>query len=176
MTFNSKLASKRDKLKNKKRSKKQGKIPSVSTSDSLNPAITSLVVNNETVCMRIDNKEVVKSLERFVMQDIREFGKPAIGYNYHHKIRDFNTFDREEDLKIEFDNLTRQGFVLKTFEKELTIRRKSFSYQLVIATRPGEENTLPTDPLGSGLGYLAPGYYYVTHLKEITPKVEPVNT
>lgn len=144
MTFNSKLASKRDKLKNKKRSKKQDKIP----------AITNIVLNNETVCVRIDNKEVVRSLEKFVMQDIREFGKPAIGYNYHHKMRDFNTFDREEDLKMEFDNLKRQGFMLKTSEKELTIRRKLFSYQLVIATRPGEENTLPTDPLGSGCNYI----------------------
>lgn len=157
MTFNSKLASKKAKLRNKKKLNPQDRPP----------CITHIVVNDDRVYTRIDNKEIFNSLQRFVMEDIREFGKPAIAYNYHHKIRNFNTFDREEDLKMEFGNLTRQGFTLKTFEKEITIRRKLFTYQLVIATRPGEENTLPIDPLGSGLGYLAPGYYYVTYLKEV---------
>lgn len=126
--------------------------------------------------MMIDMKTLKRTLDYNVIQDIKEFKKPAFVYNYHYNINQINAIDTEEVWKLEHDNLIKQGLTPKQEKRQIKFGIKTWDCILWVF-RPIDENgnidekkffelvSLIQDPLAMCIGYMVSGYCYLQLIK-----------
>lgn len=125
--------------------------------------------NPEDQIIHFDPRKIFQEFEVFVLQDIKQFGKPAYCYSYHHESKVFNTFDLETQFTQEMTNLESHNFSFTHVNHDITISNTVWSCDIVIA-RPLDNlgridmskfKGLTVDPLGNSLGFFTMGFYYV---------------
>ena len=131
-----------------------------------------------SIKMMINVKELKKQLDYNVIQDIKEFKKPAFVYYYHYKINQMNAIDTEEMWKQEYDNLIKQGVTPKQEKRQVKFGIKKWDCILWVF-RPLDENGnvdekkfselvgLIQDPLAMSIGYMVSGYCYLQLVKMV---------
>lgn len=113
-----------------------------------------------------------------VIEDIKEFGKPAFMYNYHYGLKQINALDTENLWDMELANLhkQKQGLVTKQAKKIVKIGGKRWECVIWIV-RPEDSNgnidekeflkmtSTICDPLAMSIGYMVSGYCYLQFTK-----------
>lgn len=119
----------------------------------------------------LDIKAVKKTFDRSVMEDIKEFGKPALIYNYHHTSKNLNALDTQDMWDIEKANLTKIGWTFRKEDREIEINKKKWKANLWVAQPIKNEQVdekalrratnLLNDPLALAIGYMVSGLCYI---------------
>jgi len=121
----------------------------------------------------IDTKNLKRLLDQSVKEDIQQFGKPAIVYNYHHATNKFNTMDTPEQWLLEQQTLKAQGLTMKPVQKEIEINNITWNCILWVFQPFKKNNTTidekkyyrltnhMLDPLGLSVGYMVSGFCYL---------------
>jgi len=123
-------------------------------------------------CMiKVNIKEIGQLLEHNVLEDINEFGKPALIYNYHHKLNQLNAIDTHEMWNKEQTSMKSQGWASKCIKKEVKIKTDIWECILwIFQPKTGniidEEKYLKMtkydhDPLAMSIGYMVSGFCYL---------------
>ena len=73
------------------------------------------------MCAFIDISNLRKLLNESIKEDIKEFGKPALIYNFHHKKHVLNTMDTVNQWKKEKEIMKSHGLTLRPVKKEIDI-------------------------------------------------------
>jgi hypothetical protein len=126
----------------------------------------------------IDIDGIKRNLDRCVKEDIDEFGKPAMIYNYHHSKNIFNTFDYARDWIREIKILEAQGLTKRPVKKDIKINTDEWHTILwvfqplnkdggVDAEKYKKITKLMQDPLAASIGYMTSGLCYLQIVKKV---------
>jgi len=119
-------------------------------------------------------------LDQSVKEDIEQFGKPAVIYNYHHDTNQFNTFDVPEHWHQERESLKSQGLTMKSVPKEIEINGVIWNCILWVFQPLNKDNTTVNekiyrtltkhiyDPLSMSVGYMTSGFGYLALINKKT--------
>ncbi len=124
----------------------------------------------------LNMKELKKTLDFNIIEDIKEFKKPALVYNYHYDLKRFNAIDTMEMWNQEYASLIKQGLSPKQEKRKIKFGIKTWDCILWIF-RPVDKDgnvdegkffemvSLTCDPLAMCFGYMVSGYCYLQLVK-----------
>ncbi len=136
----------------------------------------SIILFINGIKMIVNTKELKKTLDRFVIEDIKEFGKPAFMYNYHYELNRINAIDTTDMWNQEHASLIKQGCTPKQEKRKIKFGIKTWDCILWIF-RPVDKDgnvdekkllemlTIPQDPLAMSIGYMVSGFCYLQLIK-----------
>lgn len=120
----------------------------------------------------IDIKALKKKFDYDVSEDIKEFGKPAFIYNFHHMAKQINALDEEYMWNKEKENFIKKGWSVRKIDKDIEINGKKWKANLWITQPLLSENKVDQikykeatefyqDPLALSIGYMTSGFCYI---------------
>lgn len=114
-----------------------------------------------------DVKKLKEILDFNVTEDIKEFGRPAIIYNYHYKNKQLNAIDDIKMWEQEQSNLKNSGMKITPVQKEVQINNDTWECTLWVCqfTKNNDKKT-EIDPLAISIGYLVQAVCYLQFIKK----------
>lgn len=125
-----------------------------------------------SLSLAFDINKLKQLLNYSVKEDIEQFGKPAIVYNYHHTTNKLNAIDAPEQWYQEQLSLKAQGLTMKSVQKEIEICGVKWDCIIWVFQPLNKDNTInekkyqkmtnhPLDPLGMAIDYMVSGFCYL---------------
>jgi len=119
----------------------------------------------------IDNEKLRELFEEFVKLDIKEYGKPAKYYYYHHEMDSINAIDDENIFQQELDRMKKSGLTKQyTHDKTVEIDNHRWNIKIWVIqcedlnnnnNKWSQYSKLLIDPLACLCGYLVTGFCYI---------------
>lgn len=126
----------------------------------------------------VDLEALKRKLEYDVREDIKEFGKHAFIYNFHHIVKQINAMDTEEMWEAEKKNLMGKGWDIRKEDKEIELNNKKWKVNLWIAQplkkgkvevdvkKYKKSTDFINDPLALCFGCMTSGFCYIELLDD----------
>lgn len=112
-------------------------------------------------------KEMRQLLTFNVKEDIKEFGKPALIYNYHYALKSLNAIDKEEMWQEEQNNLVKAG--MKKLSVKIEVNIDGDKWECILWIYQYDEynsNRTILDPLAMAVDQLVQGVCYLQFVKK----------